>query len=888
MQTERAPEYIHATEKLLGTRAFYDDGREQALHSGSVTFTAESAGIRGLLYVKALRLLARAKKEQETQTGRFRMSSLEDFTIENITEVGDVARQLAVINTAERTLAQQEEGFLGGLRPHQHPYLHDVIDFLDTAPFCVRAQTGEDEWIETYIRGATVEAPTGVGKTVLIARTLAALGVGRPIEGIEYDREPVRALIIVPSQTLVEQMTGKIGDDTLRRFAPGMTVGGYYQHEKDLEADVVVITIDQFVTDFRDGTLQGERFDICIIDEAHHATEPQLQRALLEHWRDGPIIGFTATPEYLPGKDVRNLLPHRIFHGDILDFIESEDDILNAAQLFMIRATYDAYLSLDLIQEVEGMTEKEVDQLIIREVMAEWLEPQVAEGRRGIIFCEQGGREPSGYAKLMAERLSQMVRPDGTPLRVAVAGSINAGKSLSDPGSNQGIRRRYRDGELDFIVTVDWGREGLNEDIDTVGIAGKVVSKLKFMQQIGRGTRLSKHYPVTTYGHIFVPTQDYKAQSLLGVFGFENVEDGQGMIVGKKEKSGDTVPAKPDTPDTLGVPISAFPSRIQDLIASIQTKTVTEALFDTAVITAVPRGYQPLREIMKDVPGPAVTIRRYLRDNLSYACVIRAKYIDGKRTSAIYFEPAAKEYLDTYRGCVARVDLQRQFGGVDVSIVERLAAECNVTSITWFYYDGKRIPHYTKDDTVKIVAAFNKTEPAKPTDYSYRRLSAESGIDTHTLRSRLTRAEKKRSVRRRTVTARGLIRVLDHWEQADALQIIERLKTLQENKGIPTYLVPRELAIRHVNTYRDKLTKFAIGMGHPPEMVRIAESGRPPYCVTWAVLQEAEAEFGLRHSLFTIDYSQLPTTNAEARDEAKKEYALKILAKMAELPKTSK
>lgn len=899
---EHTPHYIPQAEALLGTTAFYDAQRENKLHDGKLTFTAETAGMRGILYVRALRLLAQAVHERDVEESRaasLRPSRIGRFALEHLPEIIEISRELAVINTAERTIAEQENSFFGGLRPHQHPYLHDVIDFMNLPPSPV--QVRDENGIRTeYIRGATVEAPTGTGKTVLMARTVVGLGVGQPIENIEHTRERVRALVIVPTQTLVEQMTGKVGDDTFRKFAPGLTVGGFYQYEKDDEADVVVTTIDQFINSFKHGTLNGQRFDILIIDEAHNATQPLLQKAILEHWHGGPVIGFTATPDYYEGKDVRELLRHRIFHGDILDFIQDENDILNAAQLYEIRVTYDAYLKNKLLEEFENMTRGQIDQLVLREATAEFLMPLVAQGRRGILFCEQGGGEPSGYAKKMAERLRELDRPDGTPLRVAVAGSLNAGKPRNDPNSNTGIRRRYAAGELDYIVTVDWGREGLNEDIDVVATIGKVSSRLKFLQEIGRGTRLSKNFPVTVYGHLFTPAFDRKAQSLFSLFGFEEIE--QGIIIGKRIPDGEIanmeenvhidlrgqpnpkLSSRSRIPPAIGIPLSAFPDRIRELIASVHAQTVGEALFHTSSNIVIPRDYRPFEHMLRDVPGPPATIRKYLRDEMGFASIGRFEPNENGRPFVFYFESAADAYLHTYRNAVARITLQREFGGVDVSIVNAIADECDAKQIMWFFSDGKWIPHYTRHDAERIRDKFAETETALPTDYSRGRICEETGLSRAALLNRLLPSEIALIVRKRTVTANGKIRVLDHWSQKDGEAIVTRIKEQNEAMGAPAHLVPYDLAARYVSIDKIRLIQFADYHGEPAEIVRTARTGRPPRCVTWSVMRAAAQQYGVRPTAtFAINYSQLPN-GPDDKDPAKAHYAKEVVAQLRMLP----
>ena len=879
---ERAPAYIPEVEALLGTRAFYDSERERDLHTGQLHFTAESAGMRGLLYVRSLRLIAEASRAGEFDLGRpDHIRQLGQFALNHLPETGAIARQLAVINTAERTLAEHEDVFLAGLRAKQQPYMRDIISFMNVAPSKILYSPEPGITTEAYMHAALVEAPTGLGKTVLMARALVAAGVGQPIENIDHDQGRVRALIIVPSQTIVEQMTGKVGDGTLQQFAPGIDVGGYYQHERNHNADAVVITIDQFVEKFRNGQLDGESFDICMIDEAHRITQPQLQKILVEHWGNQPIIGFTATPDYHELKDARTLLSHHIFHGDLLDYIQSEEDILNAAQLFEIRADHDQYLSQELIDANEGLDEKDIDQLVIREATTEFLTPYVKEGRRGIIFCEQGGGVPSGYALAMARRLSRMRKPDGSYVQCAVAGTIKAHKHPSDPDSNQGIRRRYREGDLDFIITVDWGREGLNEDIDIVVTAGKITSRLKFLQEIGRGTRLSKRFPITVYGHIFVPTMDRKALSLFGLFGFETVE--QGIILGKQPTPSGANIGKASTEPASPSNIFDFPPTVAKLINSIQSKAVGEALFHPESTLALPKEFLPYPDIMHEIPGPHVTIRKYLRDTLGYRCIGRYEPTESGRVFVFYFEPAAKDYLDAFRGVVARVELQRELEGVDVTIIDEMAKDVGATPMDWFYRDGKFIPHFSPEHADLIRNEFHKTPPAQPTDYNRPRLAVALGITEAGLATRLLAHEWDMAKPKRAKTARGLLRIMQHWEEPDAKRIIERFKEQAELNGPPLYLVPYDIASRYVNIYKGRLIEFAEQHGEPTQIVRIARSGRPPRCVTWGVMQAAEAQYGTRGASFTIDYDRLPRDPTD-KDPEKVRYAEEILALLQALP----
>lgn len=899
--TERPPLFVPEVSCVLdNAKPYFDDTRSQALEDMELAFTAETMGMRGLLYTSALRKIAEMRhadrqKNPDLDPCQWLMQrNLARVAMEYSGELAALARRLGVINTAEQALALQESSFIGGLRPHQHPYLHDIIHFMDTAPSHITYDIDSIQH-DAYIQGATVEAPTGVGKTVLIARTLVAMGVGRPIESLP-NQTPVRALLIVPTQDLVEQSIGMHGDDTLRRFAPEIGFGGYYQFQKDLDADVTVITIDQFIKDFRNGQLHGRTFDMCLIDEAHHLTQPLFKETLLTHWQGGPVIGFTATPDYDEQKDVRNLLPYRIFHGDILDYIQSPDDVLNAAQLFMLRVLYDHYLSNELLAEFreQGMTKTDIEQYVVREATAEFLEPYLAEGRRGLVFCEQGGREPSHYAKLMAARLAEITLPNGQTVRTATAGTLNAGMRPSNPQSNSGIRRRYRQHELEVITTVRWGTEALNEDIDFVIAACNVTSLLKKRQLIGRGVRLSHTFPITIYAHIFSPSPEYRNTNrfvtLFEAMGLENVE--QGIIIGAPGQQprnkyephatpNDPTDTKTDhshsRPQTAAYEM--FPQRIRAILADIDTKTVAEALVHPDVVVQIPKDYKDFQAIMHDVPGSRSSILRHLRETMGFRSVSR---YEKQYEFVTYFEPKAEEYLNQFRGAVARVDLQREFDNVDVTVVDKYALAAGVSPFDWLYDHGQMVPHFKPEDAAKIKALFFAVPAAEATDYTRVRLAEEAGVPDSSLMGRLTADERAKLVPRRTRTATNFIRVLEHWTQEDAQPIISRLKRIAELGGkTPPHVVPALLVVRRVPVSRDVLGKLAQSYGLTMPIVRHSGPGRPPRCAPWQMLQRLEQEFGVRPQAahFTIDYSRLPQSEQDT-DPNKIAYATQILAQL--------
>jgi superfamily II DNA or RNA helicase len=72
--------------------------------------------------------------------------------------------------------------------------------------------------------------------------------------------------------------------DDIQKFFPEISIGAYYGKEKNLDADVVLITYHSFNKLVEAGTIQPEETGCIILDEAHNA---------LSDWRRDIIDRFS-------------------------------------------------------------------------------------------------------------------------------------------------------------------------------------------------------------------------------------------------------------------------------------------------------------------------------------------------------------------------------------------------------------------------------------------------------------------------------------------------------------------------------------------------------------------------------------------------------------------
>lgn len=127
---------------------------------------------------------------------------------------------------------------------------------------------------------------TGLGKGNLIAWEAAA--------------EPGRTLILAHTEEIIDQLRRRV-----ELLAPGRTVGTVKAEQDDVDAEIVVASVQTLARSARQEGIGG--IDRMIIDECHHATAASYER-IMRRWRAFPLhkyddtemiptTGYTATLE---------------------------------------------------------------------------------------------------------------------------------------------------------------------------------------------------------------------------------------------------------------------------------------------------------------------------------------------------------------------------------------------------------------------------------------------------------------------------------------------------------------------------------------------------------------------------------------------------------------
>lgn len=347
------------------------------------------------------------------------------------------------------------------------PTTSSTIDFyLDVQPYPHQREILEKLASDRAVHGRMknlVVAATGTGKTVVAALDYKSLASAR---------RPT-LLFVAHREEILRQSC-----DTFRHVLRDGAFGELMVGGRKPRSFRHVFASIQSLARLDLETLGSDQFEIVIIDEFHHA-EARTYRRLLDCLEPTILLGLTATPERADGIDVKSWFdPAGVVELRLWDALDQQ--ILSPFQYFGVSDQTDlrslrwargGYEVADL-EEVYTNSDARVN-LVLQK-----LQDLIPNPRRmkALAFCVS-----VEHARFMAERFSRAGLP-----AAAVTGSI-------DGEDRRPIIQDLRSGKLSVICAVDVFNEGVDiPDIDTVLFLRPTESATIFIQQLGRGLRLSE------------------------------------------------------------------------------------------------------------------------------------------------------------------------------------------------------------------------------------------------------------------------------------------------------------------------------------------------------------------------------------------------------------
>ena len=322
------------------------------------------------------------------------------------------------------------------LYEHQLAALQDIQDlrFSNPAPHAV---------LQVF--------PTATGKSKIVEEDLIGF-IGKSPRA--------KVLIVGPSRRVVEDWMGRL----LQLFTNTDITIGF-----DDSSQIVIGTYHLLWS--LASKVEPSHFSYLVFDEAHHAVAPVIRRSL-QYFEPEFLIGLTATPDRLDQKRLEEVFGSFRSTLDLSQAIEKQ--LISNIRAYRIESN----LSLGEVRfNGKDYVNADLERSILvdsrNHLITEVLKRYFSDGKKGVVFCVN-----VRHAKEMAELLQ------------------NAGfEAEAVSGKTKHIDRiidSFRFGSLQFLCSCDLLNEGWDApEIEVLVMARPTISKVLYLQQLGRGLRKS-------------------------------------------------------------------------------------------------------------------------------------------------------------------------------------------------------------------------------------------------------------------------------------------------------------------------------------------------------------------------------------------------------------
>ncbi len=365
--------------------------------------------------------------------------------------------RLARALKAEKFSKYIEKSYTFDISPYT--YQQEILDKLEA-----------ERLVHGHYRNLIVAA-TGTGKTVISA-----------FDFKHYKKHnqtsPCRLLFIAHREEILNQSI-----ETFRGILKDANFGELFVGSQKPESiDHLFVSIQTFNSQEFVAKTSPDFYDFIIVDEFHHAAAPSYQK-LLTYYKPKILLGLTATPERMDGKNILEYFDNRI--AAEIRLPEAIDrkllcpfqyfgvtDIIDLNDLKWSRGGYDKIELSNRYTVNVKLSIKRADYVIssIYKYVTDITEV------KGLGFCVS-----KQHAMFMAEHFNRCNIP-----------SIYLTSDSSDEERNN-AKERLVNGEIKFIFVVDIYNEGVDiPEINTVLFLRPTESLTIFLQQLGRGLRISE------------------------------------------------------------------------------------------------------------------------------------------------------------------------------------------------------------------------------------------------------------------------------------------------------------------------------------------------------------------------------------------------------------
>lgn len=339
--------------------------------------------------------------------------------------------------------------------------------FFDLKPYSHQREILEDLRVEREEYNSyknLVVAATGTGKTMIAA--------------FDYKRQTKKGykklLFLAHRKEILEQSLHSFRNVLKDQNFGELWVGG----KSPIDNTHIFASVQTLDSNDNYKKFTADYFDYIVIDESHHASASTYFK-ILDYYKSEILLGLTATPERMDGKNILDYFNNRIASetrlGEAINrkllspfHYFGVTDPEDLRHLRWSRGGYD-------ISQLENVYTKSNQRVqVVLDAMDRYLKDM--ESFKALGFCVS-----IKHANLMADSFNKV----GIP---AVA--LHSDSSMEERNK---AKDNLQKGEINCIFTVDLFNEGVDiPDIDTVLFLRPTDSLTIFVQQLGRGLRLSE------------------------------------------------------------------------------------------------------------------------------------------------------------------------------------------------------------------------------------------------------------------------------------------------------------------------------------------------------------------------------------------------------------
>ena len=314
------------------------------------------------------------------------------------------------------------------LYEHQEEYLQDIKESRENGQ-----------------RAFLIVLPTAAGKSKIIETDLRRFA---------KEKETFRALILAPTVMIMDDWKARIQNE-LPKY----------------ESQIKIQTYSHMGYHYQE--YNQEHFDYIVIDEAHHAVAPTLKR-VIQYFTPQFLIGLTATDQRLDNQKLENIFGAYQSKLSLTEAMEKK--IVATARAYRIETNVDLskvrfngkeYVNADLEKCIRVTSRNE----LIADVLKKYFDSGQCEQMQGLIFCVNIKH---------AKEMERILNEQGLSAKAVASTIPNASKIMQD----------FKDKKFRFLCSCNMISEGWDyPEINILVMARPTMSKVLYMQQLGRGLR---------------------------------------------------------------------------------------------------------------------------------------------------------------------------------------------------------------------------------------------------------------------------------------------------------------------------------------------------------------------------------------------------------------